>query len=256
MRTDDVEELGDVLLERLTRPEFVNLARNVMQLTIALSLLDTLSKTVPNRPSDLYDAYMSLFVAREGRKTPVVAEYRDWLIAFHGKIAYELHQRAEHGRMGAIARSELRDRALTFLREEQLDTTVVDQFFNGVVDRIMVLVERVDGFFEFEVQPLREYFAAAHLYDTADDGHNGPSCETVPDRCARLLRSPFWANVLRFFVGRFRAGELATLADELMDFAEDPKWGATVTPRDMAVALLSDQALTRDKPRRRVVGNA
>jgi hypothetical protein len=47
------------------------------------------------------------------------------------------------------------------------DLKIVDELFEQMVERVGVLVGRVQGSYEFEVQPLREYLAAFHLYETA-----------------------------------------------------------------------------------------
>ena len=36
-----------------------------------------------------------------------------------------------------------------------------------MVERVVAIVSRVPGTYEFDVQTLREYFAAKHLYHTA-----------------------------------------------------------------------------------------
>jgi hypothetical protein len=61
----------------------------------------------------------------------------------------------------------LKKALLIYLDSEGEDTTIVGDLFNGIVERVGALVSRVQETYEFEVQPLREYFAARHLYDTA-----------------------------------------------------------------------------------------
>jgi len=45
--------------------------------------------------------------------------------------------------------------------------------FQGMVERVVALVQRIQGMYEFEVQPLREYFCAKYLYDTAPQSRLG-----------------------------------------------------------------------------------
>ena len=83
----------------------------------------------------------------------------------------------------------------------------------GTVERIGALVSRVEGVYEFEVQPLREYFAARHLYKTAPYSPPGRQCKgRRPERFEALARSFYWTNVTRFFCGFYAVGELAGLA--------------------------------------------
>ena len=48
------------------------------------------------------------------------------------------------------------------------DTSVVDALFDGVTQRIWALTSKISGTYEFDVPPVREYFAARYLYAYAD----------------------------------------------------------------------------------------
>src|SRR5207237_4956 len=98
----------------------------------------------------------------------------------------------------------------------------------------------VEGTYEFEVQPLREYFAARHLYETAP--YSPPGAErggTKPDRFDALARDFYWLNVTRFFAGCFSKGELPALVDRLQQLAKESPFCWTNHPRVLAAMLLS-----------------
>ena len=61
---------------------------------------------------------------------------------------------------------ELKFEIKNYLECEEHDVQLVDKLLKGTVERVGALVSRVQGTFEFEVQPLREYFAARHLHKT------------------------------------------------------------------------------------------
>jgi hypothetical protein len=61
----------------------------------------------------------------------------------------------------------MKDLLREYLRQENQEEGLVDDLFNGMSERVGALVRRIQGTFEFDVQPLREYFAARYLYDTA-----------------------------------------------------------------------------------------
>ena len=89
-----------------------------------------------------------------------------------------------------------------YLKDEGQDETLAKRLFTGMVERVVALVSRVEGTYEFEVQPLREYFAARHLYDTAPYSPPGRESKgTLPDRFDALARDLFWQNVTRFYAG-------------------------------------------------------
>jgi hypothetical protein len=123
---------------------------------------------------------------------------------------------------------------------------LVDTLFTGMIERVVALVSRVQGTFEFEVQPLREYFAARHLYETAP--YSPPGRErtgTKPERFDVLARNSYWLNVTRFYCGCYSIGELSSLADGVIELANCSELEHTSYPRVLALMLLSDWVFTQ-----------
>ena len=86
--------------------------------------------------------------------------------------------------------------------QEEHDSELAEELLKGTVERVGALVSRVEGMFEFEVQPLREYFAARHLYKTAPYSPVGQAHKgTRPERFEAIAASSYWTNVTRFFCG-------------------------------------------------------
>ena len=116
---------------------------------------------------------MKLFFNREAEKSVVVRDHRALLLSIHGVLAWVLHTQAEAGSgSGRMTKTELYAEVRKHLETEDHDPQLADKLFEGTVERVGALVSRVQGTFEFEVQPLREYFAAYHLYTTAS--HSPP----------------------------------------------------------------------------------
>ena len=110
-----------------------------------------------------------------------------------------------------------------------------------MVERVVALVARVEGTFEFEVQPLREYFAATYLFNTAPASPPGnEKLGTRPDRFDALARDFYWLNVTRFFAGCHSKGELPSLVDRLSELMKDDRFRLIAHPRTLALMLLSD----------------
>ena len=100
--------------------------------------------------------------------------------------------------------------------------------------------------FEFEVQPLREYFAARHLYKTAPYSPVGHARKgTRPDRFAALAHNFYWTNVTRFFCGFYDVGELASLVDGIIGLGDEDGYKLINQPRRLAMMLLSDQVFSQ-----------
>lgn len=236
------DEVLSILSQKLETPHLRDLARNPMQLTILLALIHLRGQSLPDQRTSMYSSYIEVFFNREAEKTAVVRDYRQLLIDLHGFLAWTLHADAESsGSDGRITTGALKATIATYLREREYPDHVIESLFEGVVQRIVALVSRIEGTFEFEVQPLREYFAAHHLYHTSPYSPPGqPVSGTKPEILTALIDNPYWHNVLRFFAGFYSAGELPGLADELIQRIEATAMPSPLYHRQLAVNLLTD----------------
>ena len=140
----------------------------------------------------------------------------------------------------------LRKEVATYLEHEEYDPELVDSLLKGTVERVGALVSRVQGTFEFEVQPLREYFAARHLHKTAPYSPPGDAKKgTRPDRFSALASSFYWTNVTRFYCGFYDVGELPSLVDGLIGIGEEPGYRLIAQPRRLAMMLLGDYVFSQ-----------
>jgi hypothetical protein len=242
-------EVKTILREKLKQPHLRDLARNPMQLAILLSLIHTRGSSLPDKRTALYDSYMELFFNREAEKSPIVRDRRDLLIDIHRYLAWLLHTESESGGTtdsgrpsGAIEENRLKQVLTQYLiAEGHAEPELPEKLFAGVVERVVALVSRVQGTYEFEVQPLREYFAARYLYETAP--YSPPGAErqgTKPDRFDAIARNFYWLNVTRFYAGCYSKGELASLIENLGELIVDKEFRFLSHPRVLAATLLSD----------------
>ena len=213
-----------------------------MQLAILLSLIQTRGGSLPDKRTALYDSYVDLFFSREAEKSPVVRDHRDLLVCIHRFLAWVLHVEAQTKQTAGSASAEkLKNLVAAYLEEEGHDSSWAQRLFTGMVERVVALVSRVEGTYEFEVQPLREYFAARHLYDTAPYSPPGRECNgTLPDRFDALARDTYWQNVTRFYAGCYSKGQLASLVDRLQELARSDDFKYTGYAHRLAATLLSD----------------
>jgi len=250
-RRIDGKEASDfkkTLRDKLEYPHLRDLARNPMQLTILLSLILTRGSSLPDKRTALYDNYVDLFFNRESEKSPVVREHRDLLIDIHRYLAWVLQSEAEQGdARGSISQDRLQQTLASYLAREEQPTTLATELFTGMVERVVFLVSRVEGTFEFEVQPLREYFAGRFLYETAPYSPPGKEQRgTKPDRFDALARNFYWTNVTRFYAGCFSKGELPALVERLEELANDEGFKTTTHPRMLACTLLADWVFSQN----------
>lgn len=250
-------EFKRILRDKLDQPHLRDLARNPMQLAILLSLIHTRGSSLPDKRTALYDSYIELFFNRESEKSEIVREHRDLLVDIHRYLAWVLHSEAEQGHnRGSVSSDRLLGLVSNYLVGEGHDVKLATQLFAGMVERVVALVSRVQGTYEFEVQPLREYFAARFLYDTAP--YSPPGNErrgTKPDRFDAISRDFYWLNVARFYAGCYSKGELPSLLDGIQELSKDVGYRFTSHPRILAATLLSDWVFSQHpKSVRDVVG--
>ncbi|MBB4363986.1 hypothetical protein GGD65_005040 [Bradyrhizobium sp. CIR18] len=238
------DEFRSILKEKMTAPHLRDLSRNPMQLTILLSLILTQGSALPDKRTNLYDDYVDMFFSRESAKSPTVRKHIVLLKDLHRFLGWTLHATAETNRRkssGRISADELRATLNDYLVAEGHPTEVVEEIFGAMLERVVMIVPRIQGTYEFEVQPLREYFAARFLYDTASYSPTGKEKKgTKPDRFDAAARNFYWLNVVRFLAGCFSKGELLDLADRVKALIEDKLVGKTRHPIELTAMLLSD----------------
>ncbi|MBP0615698.1 NACHT domain-containing protein [Jiella mangrovi] len=241
LKGNEALQLQQTLDVKMQEAHTEYLSKNPMQLTILLSLINSRGSSLPEKRTSMYDAYMDTFFSRESEKSEIVRENREILIDIHRYLAWKLQTAAEGGENGSIEYGALRSELFQYLDREGEDTTIINDLFDGIIERVGALVSRVQGTYEFEVQPLREYFAARHLFETApysvsDEHYKGDKFE----RFKALVSNPYWLNVARFYGGCFTKGELLTLAFELEEMSKSSIFKNTSHPRSVAMMLLSD----------------
>lgn len=243
----DANELKRLIKDKLDMPHLKDLAKSPMQLAIFISLLRTKGQSLPNKRTALYDSYIDLFFDRESEKNSLIRDKRDLIIDIHQYLAWVLHSEAElYNNNGSIHLEKLNTRLKEYLSAEGHDNTISEKLFNVMKERVCALVSRVQGTFEFEVQPLREYFCAKYLYKSAPHSSAGAvKTGTKPDRLHAILRNYYWQNVVRFFVGCADAGELDMIIQELKELQKDELLQLTNYPRTLTAQILSDYVFTQ-----------
>ena len=258
----DANDVRQILNTKLNEPHLRDLARNPMQLAILLNLIHRRGISLPDKRTALYDNYVEIFFDRESEKAAVVKENRDLLIRIHRYLAWvlqagaEVHsestlglQRSGTSISGSIAEQDLRTLLREFLERDGSDPALIEELFSGMVERVVAIVSRVEGTYEFDVQTLREYFAARHLYETAPYSPTGAERQgTISDRWRALARNYYWLNVARFYAGCYSEGELPSLIDDLRALSNDEVFRCTSHPQILTATLLGDWVFSQ-RPR-------
>jgi hypothetical protein len=218
-----------------------------MQLAILLFFISVKGASLPDKRTALYDEYIDIFLNREAEKSPIVRDHRDLLVQMHRYLAWKLQVEAESSSgSGKIPESRLLEMLRVYLEATGHDTLLLNALFTGMQERVGAIVSRVKGTYEFEVQPLREYFAARYLYDTAPYSPPGsPRSGTRPERFEAITRNFYWLNVARFYAGCYSTGELASLSDCIDELAASEQFKFTSHPRRLCSMLLADYVFSQ-----------
>ncbi|ANF31316.1 hypothetical protein A0130_06225 [Leifsonia xyli] len=213
-----------------------------MQLSILFYLLWTRSGYLPANRYELFSAYMERYLDRES-KSADVRKHRKLIEEVTAYLGWHLHSLSEVSLASSqITRKELRQLLAEYLIEREQDLRAIDSLFYALRERVWVLVSRVQGTYEFEVQPIREYFAARYIADTAAIRELYGGADKI-DRLVQLAERPFWMNVMLFFVGTFTSGERRALAATLTEMPEQSRYQDSLAVQASLLALLSDGVL-------------
>ena len=237
----EVVDLRSTFVESIAYPHVVELAGNPMQLAILLNLMQRRT-VLPEKRTTLYDRYIEVFMDRES-KSGLVAAHKDIIVSFHKLLGWHIHTRIDIGKSnGTVGLGELRKLLTDYLTPRGYETAFVDELFDSVTTRVLCLVQReLDSHeFQFEVQPLREYFAAEHLYDVSP---NNSATNDRPACLGGLIRRPYWTNVMRFFAGKFSSGEVPAIPYALRNLQADKAIQQHPVTRTAAKHLLDDRVL-------------
>jgi hypothetical protein len=214
----DRRKLQRIFDQRIAEPHIAQLADNPMQLTILLYLMHRRQEAVPERRTELYTAYMDTLFDREQAKPSLVRKYRKDLEEITAFLGWHLQATGETEAInGRLPTQAIRRAINDYLFTVGKDTSVVETLFNGVTQRIWALSSKVSGTYEFDVQPVREYFAASYLYAYADGSSSRSHKSAI---LQHLVWRPHWLNTCRFYAGFANPNEISGLVEGLEEELE------------------------------------
>lgn len=219
------------------KPHVREVSSNPMQLAILCRLLERRT-VIPDQRTALYDEYIGVFFDREFEKSDIIGQYRPTLAKIHAYLGWWMHTKAEGGNSnGTIDLATLRELLHEFLGGIGQPTDMVDELYNEMQARVICLVQRRQGsgVFEFEVQGIREYFAAQYLVKELSASSSG----TKGKRLGEAIRRPYWWNTMRFAAGMFDDGELPDIVYVCREL-QRAEFNRLPLPRQAAKQLLDD----------------
>jgi hypothetical protein len=229
-------QLEKVFRERSAEDHIAQLAVNPMQLTILLYLINRRGESVPTARTPLYTQYMDTLLDREVEKSQIVNENIPHVHEVTSYLGWRMQGGVEEDTTaGRQTVKALEQALLVYLHEIEGPVDLAKTLFTAVTDRFWALTSKIDGTFEFSVQPTREYFAARFLAEYAGMWGTAALKQEI---LAEIVERPYWLNTARFFAGFAHPNELAGLVFGLKDALERGKHPLQV--RTAGWALMAD----------------
>ena len=234
---DERATISAALASRRRESHVAALARNPMQLAILLHLMRMKGAAFPNRRAELYREYFRTVIDRDVEKNPSLTDVRVHIEALHRYLAFEIHARAEAGQSdGTLPRAQLMELTDAWMREHVTVGAASESLFRIGEERLgLIVASRGEGSetrYGFELQPIREYFAAAYVSeDVSGDAH---------EAFIEMIQRPFWQEVAAFIAGLRRPNERADLISRSRDLDARPDMMRWQFGRSMTLKLLKD----------------
>ena len=216
------------------------LVKNPMQLSVLLHFIRLKGEAFPDRRAELYREYFKTVIDRDVEKSPRLRQNRDEIEALHEVIGFEIHSRAESDTAAtSLSHEQLIEIVQSWLKAEDRKVELAGDLFKLGEERLGLIValkgEGAGTRYGFEVQPVREYFAAAFINDKCEgDAH---------DLFELMVRRPFWREVALFLAGLRRANEKADLLSRARKLDDDAESGWRCDGRAMVLQLLQEGVL-------------
>jgi hypothetical protein len=214
----DRERVIDSFNKRKSEQHVQALVKNPMQLSVLLHFIRLKGEAFPDRRAELYREYFKTVIDRDVEKSPHLRQNREKIEALHEVIGFQIHSRAESDRAAtSLSHEQLIDIVENWLKSQGQKTELARELFRTSEERLGLVValkgEGAESRYGFEVQPVREYFAAAYIND---------KCETdAHELFQAMVRRSFWREVALFLAGLRRANEKSDLLSRARALDDD-----------------------------------
>jgi hypothetical protein len=203
-------DIRRTFLSRTAVDQVAQLADNPMQLTILLFLINRKGDAVPTSLTPLYSDYMTTLLDREVARKQIQREQVPRIHEVTAFLGWHMHAGVEGDpAAGRMTLKDIETTLLLYFRATGGPEHEAGELLKAATDRFWALTSKVDGTFEFAVQPVREYFAARFLAEWAGSDRREPLPKQEVLR--RLIGRTYWLNVARFYAGFASPNELAGL---------------------------------------------
>jgi hypothetical protein len=238
---EDRERVTNSFNKRRNEVHVTALAKNPMQLSVLLQFIRFKGEAFPDRRAELYRDYFRTVIDRDVEKTPRLLSMRTDIETLHEVIGFKIHSLAESDKASSsLSRKQLITIVEDWLHSEDRPATMAQELFKLGEERLGLIIavagEAGETRYGFEIQPVREYFAAAYINErVAANAH---------DFFQVMVRRPFWREVALFLAGLRRANEKADLLLRAKALDEDSELGWRQDGTSTILELLQEGVLS------------
>ena len=237
LEEDDQERILQSFSARRNEPHVAALVQNPMQLSVLLHFIRLKGEAFPARRAELYADYFRTVIDRDVEKSVSLRMQRALVVSLHQFLGYKIHALTEAKEAdGTLSRLQLLRYVREWLHQQGTKTLNPDQLFTLGEERLGLIVtlrgEGEDARYGYEIQPIREYFAAAFL--------NEQIIGNAHDFYQEALQRPFWREVALFLAGLRRPNEKADLILRARQLDSDPVDGWRQNGRIATMELIRE----------------
>jgi hypothetical protein len=223
-----------------------------LQVTIVLLIIKDKGQP-PSQREGLFNKYWETILSREKAKArDIIKSEEGLLFNLHAYLAYLLHRRAAKKDVRSLlAKDEFLKEVRRFLRSsdrrsaDEIITQRAEQLVTEASNRLVLLVEPLPGLFGFELRSFQEFFAAAHLAQSAKD------TQQRFRRLKAIAKPDHWRNVALFFVGRImrnNVGEAANILEVVCRPLDRGGWDQYLKPGGwLSLDIGADRAMASNR---------
>jgi hypothetical protein len=214
------------------------IATNPMQLSILLHFIRIKGEAFPNNRAQLYKSYFETVIDRDVEKSVGISvDRREIVESLHKYLGYKIHAATEAKKSdGTFPRNQLLSMVSSWLAARGNAPELAAELFKLGEERLgLIVVTRGEGEsvqYGFEIQPVREYFAAAFINDEIKGD--------VEPIFQHMLIRPFWSEVALFLGGLRRIREKANLILQAKDLDASSESGWLQHGRRAIMQLLQE----------------
>ena len=230
-------EVKDIFEKRQHESHVQALIKNPMQLSVLLHFIQMKGAAFPDYRAELYKQYFNTVIDRDVEKSSDLREKREIVEALHRFLGYKIHALTEAKQVdGSLTRQQLMQLVMSWLALRGEMPKAAHDLFKLGEERLGLIValkgEGEETRYGYEIQPIREYFAAAYINDDIKgEAHNIFEV---------MMRRPYWGEVALFLAGLRRPNEKADLIARAKALDENEELGWRQDGRNVIFQLLQE----------------